>query len=208
MFLIKLKYLLTVVVLVGINPNGVANISSNTEIILDFPHPQVISVSIATSTDDFDVQGEVTRTSLWEIKSNNGVIVGFSGSSPYDNDENENPNIPRFFKQEVNARGELITGEYDYLQTRFGAAISNHDSTEKGNSNLWGGGNTPNSTPIALTESGLDSPYGYWGTIMPNDAGDFSLSLYSKGAVVGNVQSGTYTMEAVLNISTNEQLNP
>ena len=208
MFFIKLKHFLAAGILSSISLNSVANITGNDAIVLDFPHPQVMSVSTVTNTDDFDVQGEVTRTSFWEIKSNNGVVVGFSGSSPYDNDENENPNIPRFFKQEVNARGELITDEYDYLQTRFGAEISNHDSTEKGNSNLWGGGNTPNSTPTVLTESGLDSPYGYWGTIMPNDAGDFSLSLYSKGSVVGSVQSGTYAMEVVLNISTNEQLNP
>jgi hypothetical protein len=90
----------------------------------------------------------VARTTTWKIKSNNAVEIGFSGHSPVDDTspitefyvrfdpgnpdsyENIDPDIPLFYKQEVNARGELIAGEYDYLQTRFGVLITDHDSTE------------------------------------------------------------------------------
>ncbi|RUM79000.1 MAG: hypothetical protein DSZ16_09255, partial [Candidatus Thioglobus sp.] len=52
------------------------------------------------------------------------------------------------------------------------------------------------------------SPHGHWGSIMPSDQGDFSLTLYSKGSVVDSAQSGRYTMNVTLSVAANEQLNP
>jgi hypothetical protein len=92
-------------------------------------------VSIPTNTDTTTSSG-IIRTTRWAIKSNNAVEIGFSGNTPVDGNENINPNIPLFYKQEVNARGELLAGAYDYLKTNFGVMIADHDSTQKTETSL------------------------------------------------------------------------
>ena len=141
MFNIKFKYLLSVGALASFS-----SFADTSGIVLYFDHPQVLSVSIPNNVTATTFNG-VARTTTWKIKSNNAVEIGFSGHSPVDHTteytdvfdnrdslsyENIDPNIPLFYKQEVNARGELIAGEYDYLQTRFGVLITDHDSTEYG----------------------------------------------------------------------------
>jgi len=125
MFNIKFKYLLLVGALASFG-----SFADTAGIVLKFDHPQVLSVSIPTNTDT-SISSGIIRTTRWAIKSNNAVEIGFSGNTPVDGNENTNPNIPLFYKQEVNARGELVAGAYDYLKTNFGVMIANHDSTQK-----------------------------------------------------------------------------
>ncbi|WP_300429076.1 hypothetical protein, partial [Candidatus Thioglobus sp.] len=125
MFNIKFKYLLSVGALASFG-----SFADTAGIVLKFDHPQVLSVSIPTNTDTTTSSG-IIRTTRWAIKSNNAVEIGFSGNTPVDGNENTNPNIPLYYKQEVNARGELVAGAYDYLQTNFGVMIADHDSTQK-----------------------------------------------------------------------------
>ena len=125
MFNIKFKYLLSVGALASFS-----SFADTAGIVLKFDHPQVLSVSIPTNTDTTTSSG-IIRTTRWAIKSNNAVEIGFSGNTPVDGNENLNPNIPLFYKQEVNARGELVAGAYDYLKTNFGVMIADHDSTQK-----------------------------------------------------------------------------
>ena len=125
MFNIKFKYLLSVGALASFS-----SFADTAGIVLKFDHPQVLSVSIPTNTDTTTSSG-IIRTTRWAIKSNNAVEIGFSGNTPVDGNENLNPNIPLFYKQEVNARGELLAGAYDYLKTNFGVMIADHDSTQK-----------------------------------------------------------------------------
>ena len=125
MFNIKFKYLFSVGALASFG-----SFADTAGIVLKFDHPQVLSVSIPTNADTTTSSG-IIRTTRWAVKSNNAVEIGFSGNTPVDGNENLNPNIPLFYKQEVNARGELVAGAYDYLKTNFGVMIADHDSTQK-----------------------------------------------------------------------------
>lgn len=190
---------------------GLASVASNgifadvEQVTLNSKHLQTLIVELASNNDDLE-KDNIIRTTTWSIKSNNAVSISFFGSSPEDN---EIVDIPRFYKQEIDAKDNYIPGRYDYLDTKFGIIIENYDSVETKKSNTWGGGSEPTGTPELLTDKlNSLSPNGYWGSIMPNDNGDFILSLYSKGSVVDSAQSGRYTMKVTLNVSANEQLNP
>ena len=176
------------------------------QVTLNSQHLQTLVVELASSDDDLSMTNTVVRATTWKITSNNAITIDFSGASPEDNEIVE---IPRFYKQEVDAKNNYITGQYDYLETLFGIKIDNIDSTATMNGNIWGGGSSALNTPELLTEKLNDlSPHGHWGSIMPSDQGDFSLTLYSKGSVVDSAQSGRYTMNVTLIVSANEQLNP
>jgi len=176
------------------------------QVTLNSQHLQTLVVELASSNDDLSMTNTVVRTTTWKITSNNAITIDFSGTSPEDNEIVE---IPRFYKQEVDAKNNYITGQYDYLETLFGIKIDNIDSTATMNGNIWGGGSSALNTPELLTEKLNDlSPNDYWGSIMPSDQGDFSLTLYSKGSVVDSAQSGRYTMNVTLSVAANEQLNP
>ena len=211
MFNIKFKYLLSVGALASFG-----SFADTAGIVLKFDHPQVMSVSLFSSSDYLNThQSGIKNTSSWRIKSNNGINIGFTGVSP---EGNGIVDFPRFHKQKVNARGELILGQYSYLETTFGVSIINYDSIERGvtqevSSDLWystwGGGIGTTGTPELLTDtSNTLSPNGYWGAIMPNDEGEFLMSLYSEGLASANTQSGNYTVSVILNLTADEQINP
>ena len=211
MFNIKFKYLLSVGALASFG-----SFADTAGIVLKFDHPQVMSVSLFSSSDYLNTyQSGIKNTSSWRIKSNNGINIGFTGVSP---EGNGIVDFPRFHKQKVNARGELIPGQYSYLETTFGVTIINYDSIERGVTqevssdlwySIWGGGIGTTGTPELLTDtSNTLSPNGYWGTIMPNDEGEFLMSLYSEGLASANTQSGNYTVSVMLNLTADEQINP
>ena len=176
------------------------------QVTLNSQHLQTLVVELASSSDDLSMTNTVVRTTTWKITSNNAITIDFSGASPEDSEIVE---IPRFYKQEVDAKNNYITGQYDYLETLFGIKIDNVDSTATMNGNIWGGGSSPFKAPELLTDKLHSlSPHGHWGSIMPSDQGDFSLTLYSKGSVVDSAQSGRYTMNVTLSVTANEQLNP
>jgi hypothetical protein len=207
-----LKYIMASVKLQKIFLAGLISVISSAsfadveQVTLNSQHLQTLVVELASSDDDLSVTNTVVRATTWKITSNNAVTIDFSGASPEDNEIVE---IPRFYKQEVDAKNNYITGQYDYLETLFGIKIDNIDSTATMNGNIWGGGSSALNTPELLTEKLNDlSPHGHWGSIMPSDQGDFILTLYSKGSVVDSAQSGRYTMNVTLIVSANEQLNP
>ena len=211
MFNIKFKYLLSVGALASFG-----SFADTAGIMLKFDQPQVMSVSLFSSSDYLNTyQSGIKNTSSWRIKSNNGINIGFTGVSP---EGNGIVDFPRFYKQKVNARGELILGQYSYLETTFGVTIINYDSIERGVTrevssdlwySIWGGGIGTTGTPELLTDtSNTLSPNGYWGTIMPNDEGEFLMSLYSEGLASANTQSGNYTVSVMLNLTADEQINP
>ena len=179
------------------------------QVTLNSQHLQTLVVELASSDDDLSMTNTVVRATTWKITSNNAITIDFSGASPEDNEIVE---IPRFYKQEVDAKNNYITGQYDYLETLFGIKIDNIDSTARTPfiaDNTWEGGSSALGSPELLTDKlHYLSPHGHWGSIMPSDQGDFSLTLYSKGSVVDSAQSGRYTMNVTLIVSANEQLNP
>lgn len=211
MFNIKFKYLLSAGALASFS-----SFAGTAGIVLKFDHPQVMSVSLLSSSDYLNTyQSGINHKSSWKIKSNNGVNIGFSGASP---EGNGIVDFPRFYKQETNARGELIPNQYSYLETNFGVTIINYDSIERGVTredtsdlwySIWGGGIGTTGTPELLADaSNTLSPNGYWGAIMPNDQGEFLMSLYAEGVASANSQSGNYTMSVILNLTADEQINP
>jgi len=184
------------------------------QVTLNSQHLQTLVVELASSNDDLSMTNTVVRATTWKITSNNAITIDFSGASPYDGAPEDNVivEIPRFYKQEVDAKNNYITGQYDYLKTMFGIKIDNIDSTARTPfiaDNTWQGGSSALGSPELLTDKlNYLSPHGHWGSIMPSDQGDFSLTLYSKGSVVDSAQSGRYTMNVTLIVSANEQLNP
>jgi len=177
-------------------------------------HLQTITVE-PPSDNDYLTSDSITRNTTWVVKSNNAVTIDFSGTSPEDD---VITNIPRFYKQKVNAKNQLITNQYDYLDTKFGAMLVNIDSIEKGSISLtqsaikystWGGGLSPNtSSELLIDKTNALSPNGYWGAIMPSDTNDCILTLYSKGTGDVTSQSGIYTLYLILNVTAREILNP
>ena len=190
--------------------NGSFAVGLDEVMVLAADHAQSITIELPINYDSLSSDDSLMRNTVWTIKSNNAVTIDFSGASP---EGSEATNIPRFYKQKVNAKNQLITEKYDYLDTRFGANLDNIDSTERGSTSFgtstWGGGDNPNaSSELLIDKTNSLSPNGYWGAIMPSDANDFSLTLYSKGAGNVSTQSGIYTLYLSLHVTAEEVLNP
>jgi len=190
--------------------NGSFAVGLDEAMVLAADHAQSITIETPSNYDSLSSDDSVMRNTVWTIKSNNAVTIDFSGTSP---EGDEVTNIPRFYKQKVNAKNQLITEKYDYLDTKFGAILTNIDSTERGSTSFgkstWGEGDRPNaSSELLIDKTNSLSPNGYWGAIMPSDANDFSLTLYSKGTGNVSTQSGIYTLYLSLHVTAEEVLNP
>ena len=190
--------------------NGSFAVGLDEVMVLAADHAQSITIEPPINYDSLSSDDSLMRNTVWTIKSNNAVTIDFSGSSP---EGSEATNIPRFYKQKVDAKDRLIYEKYDYLDTRFGANLDNIDSTERGSTSFgrstWGGGDSPNtSSELLIDKTNSLSPNGYWGAIMPSDANDFSLTLYSKGTGNVSTQSGIYTLYLSLHVTAEEVLNP
>ncbi len=204
MALVKLQKLL-LAGLISVTSSG--SFADSEQITLNSQHLQTLTVELASSDNDLSMINTILKTTTWKIRSNNAITIDFSGVSPEES-EREISEIPRFYKQDVDAKDNYIVGQYDYLDTKFGIKIANFDSTATMRGDIWGGGSLPSGSPELLTEQSNNlSPNGYWGPIMPSDTGDFNLTLYSKGSVVDSAQSGRYTMNVTLHVAANEQLN-
>jgi hypothetical protein len=145
-----------------------ASLADVEQVTLNSQHLQTLVVELASSSDDLSMTNTVVRTTTWKITSNNAITIDFSGASPEDNEIVE---IPRFYKQEVDAKNNYITGQYDYLETLFGIKIDNIDSTARTPfiaDNTWEGGSSALGSPELLTDKlHYLSPHGHWGSIMP-----------------------------------------
>ena len=204
MALVKLQKLL-LAGLISVTSSG--SFADSEQITLNSQHLQTLTVELASSDNDLSMINTILKTTTWKIRSNNAITIDFSGVSPEES-EREISEIPRFYKQDVDAKDNYIVGQYDYLDTKFGITIDNFDSTATMRGDIWEGGSLTSGSPELLTEKSNNlSPNGYWGSIMPNDTGDFNLTLYSKGSVIDSAQSGRYTMNVTLHIAANEQLN-
>lgn len=159
-------------------------------------HPQWLSIEPPTIETDLKT-GEILRTSTWKIKSNNAVKIRVTGQSP---ESSETTNIPRFYKQKIDAKNQTVSNNYFYLTTSFGAKLANMNNPTNSYSS-WLGGETPMGTPTeAINDLGVS-----WGAIMPDINSDsFDFTLYSKGIGTVNHQSGTYTLIVNLNVTAEE----
>jgi hypothetical protein len=171
-----------------------------------FDHPQSIAISNATNTLNAS-SGDVTTTT-WRITSNNAVELGFSGTSK--SATGDTVNQPIFTKQEVDARGGVLT-TYDHLVTTYGIEITGSSSIETGDANTkWGSSETATGTPsdlVAAKETGT-SATAMFKAIMPSDTGEFDVILSSKGVGdTSSTQSGNYTAIVTTTLTASEKLN-
>jgi len=160
--------------------------------IMKFDHPQ--SIAISDAGDNLTGNTTSIANTKWVITSNNAVKLQFSGSSK--DADGGNVAEPIFYKQEVDARGD-VTGKYDHLTTTYGIKISDAASIETANANVqWGSGSGADSTPANLvsTADTAVTAQNFFKAIMPNDAGNFTLDLYAQGTGnASSTQSGDYT---------------
>ena len=165
-------------------------------------NPQTLAISddgspVTASIDvPFSGSGGSEVVSIeWIVISNGGFDISFLAASQDD------PNNPRFSKDDVDAPGQNV-----YLETIFGVVISGAGiSTE--NNTYWGGPDE-NAAATAPTGTGAnlvkvynaataapDSPDESIGVIIPGDTtGTATVTLYAKGIFTGETQPGSYTL--------------
>ena len=195
----------SVATLISVNTLAVTADVADT-VIVEFNHPQSIAVSQPNNNMGTG-SGEVSSTK-WTITSNNAVKLQFTGTSLAADGTTQQ--VPEFAKQEVNARGELISSAYDHLTTTFGIKLENQGSVQTGDTNTtWGNSIQPSGTPSLLVGAGATGASESFKAIMPNDNGTFDLTLYSQGiGDTSTTQSGNYQVTVVTTLVADEKLNP
>ena len=214
------NYLLTAAISAALL-NSTSVLAAETDsVVIGTDHPQTISVSAPASTFE-QASGTVSNTA-WTITSNNAVGLNFTGTSPSATVAGAQ-DYPQFYKREVDADGNLLTGEYDHLTTLFGAVLSGvqsiaNQTTESGGTPTtaeltWEGGTTPTGEPNELVAAldaavdGVDGPDKKFGSVMPRDSdGTFTITLTSKGTGdVATTQSGDYKISVTLTVTGEEK---
>lgn len=169
-------------------------------------NPQVLAISddgspLTASIDvPFSGDGGSEVVSIeWIVISNGGFDISFGAAFQDD------PNNPRFSKEDIDAPEQNV-----YLETMFGIVISGAGiSTE--NNTYWGGSDET-AAATALTETGANlvkvynyavaapgSPDESIGIIIPGDTtGTATVTLYAKGIFTGETQPGSYTLAVSL----------
>ncbi|MCS5551196.1 MAG: hypothetical protein NZ811_06730 [Gammaproteobacteria bacterium] len=185
------------------------NINEDDEITLGFNQPQSLSVSSPNNEVNRAADGTINRT--WQIVSNNAVAVRFTGKSP--NATGTSTDAPTFYKAEVDANGDKIASgddyQYDHLVTTYGVEIANQHSVA-GTSGAWKGGSTPAGEPqhLVTARNTDNSPGKHFDSIMPNDNGQFKMTLSAKGVGdVATTQSGDYQVTIVASFIAEEKGN-
>lgn len=204
--------LLAASIAVLFNANSFAASDQSKVLEVTFSHPQSIAINDATTTSTASASantgGSGTQTS-WKVTSNNAVKIKFTGASK--DTSGGDITTPVLAKQEVDAKNSFITGQYDQLTTEYGVVVSGSSSTEK-DTVSWGGGSTPaaanKGTPGNLVSSGgQDGPTETFGAIMPDDNGEFTYTLYTKGTGdSSSTQSGNYKATITTTITAEEKL--
>ena len=209
----QLKFLTLISLLPLLSSTSVFGIVQDA-VVIEFKHPQTIAVDMPQNTLG-SASGSVAAT-IWTITSNNAVGINFTGNSPTADSGTTRLTYPVFSKQEVDASGTEITDRYDHLVTTYGIFIDGTDSianeSTRGDAAIktYQGGIVPTASPTQLVEATTiaGSPFSHYGAIMPSDAGQFQMTLYSKG--IGNqdtTQSGVYSTTVTAVITAEEQLN-
>jgi len=174
------------------NPNGPASVSGS-----------------ITTTTGYTEKGIVDVG--WQVTSNNGFDVSFSGSSV--TDTNQANSFPLFTKQDVDATGALVANSFDHLDTAFCVVISAHESIE--GTATWGGTSVDPSGDkehlvLALDQDSAtaNSPDETIGCVMTDDAlSTATVTLYAEGTTATGAQSGNYTATVTCTVTPNEQEN-
>jgi len=188
------------------------NINEDDEITISFNHPQSLAVSAPNNEANRAAGGVINKT--WHIVSNNAVGVRFSGRAP--NEVGVEKDVPNFYKAEVDASGKLIdnadaTGyNYDHLVTTYAVDIANEGSTSNKSTIFGTSATAPAETPINLVTArdGTTGPGMHFGSIMPNDDGNFTMTLSAKGVGdVATTQSGDYQVTIVASFIAEEKGN-
>ena len=190
------------------------NINEDDEITISFNHPQSLAVSAPNNEANRAAGGVINKT--WHIVSNNAVGVRFSGRAP--NEVGVEKDVPNFYKIEVDASGNrILAGEnghtetkYDHLVTTYAVDIANEGSTSNNNTIFGASATAPAETPINLVTArdGDKGPGVHFGSIMPNDDGNFTMTLSAKGVGdVATTQSGDYQVTIVASFIAEEKGN-
>ena len=210
-----------------VDENGVStntNIDESDNVTLSFNHPQSLAVSAPNNVTERASGGIINRT--WQVVSNNAVTVKMTGKSK--TDAGVADATPVFYKQEVDANGDVITDRFDTLVTTYGVTVVDAGSQSDGASATWGSGASAadvdggvndgtksqstdyasvlTGTPALLVATGGASDLnGTLGTIMPKDNGQFALRLSAQGiGDVATTQSGDYQVTIVATFMANE----
>lgn len=175
--------------------------------------PQTLSVSIG----EIGVDGTGASKGVFLVTSNGWVDYTFSGS--YMDADGDSIKAPYFYKQEVNAKGELIPSRFDVLDTKLGVNITNADLLKAVNSgsskpNYWQyHSGSPMGTPedFILPLSDSNSPIGTIGAFSPAIDGntpelDSKINVYAIHKANPNSQSGQYKLNVTLNVTAHERL--
>jgi len=220
--------------LAAVDENGALTnvlIDESDNITLSFNHPQSLAISAPNNVTERASGGIINRT--WQVVSNNAVTVKMTGKSKTATGVADSS--PVFYKQEVDANGDVIIDRFDTLVTTYGVTVVDAGSQSSGASAIWGGGAVLDTADIATTSTGVDaglnattdyksvltgSPAllvatggatdlnGTLGTIMPQDNGRFALRLSAKGiGDVATTQSGDYQVTIVASFMADEQGN-
>ena len=178
-------------------------LAADDSVTINVSHQQ--SISVSNPSDTSGNAGNV-MSATWTVSSNNGFDIAFSGSSH--DETGSTVNHPNFDKQDVDAAGNVLAGQYDVLDTRWGVVISGAESTETGTQ--WGGAANPTANDAGQGGDGLvgSGPDTAIGTIMTGDTtGTADVSLYVRGtATDGSVPSGNYSTTVTLTVSADEQV--
>lgn len=176
--------------------------------------PQTLSVELGS--DDLVINGG--SAGLYNVYSNGWVDFEFEGNSY--SETGQVVELPYFYKQEVDAKGNLINNRFDILGTRLGVAIEDADllyalnvnSTHK---NYWqyqsaSAMGTPEN--FIVNKSDIKSPGGKIGPFSPNIDGLYNADNYAKVYVYAQhdanptSQSGEYKLNVTLTVTAHERL--
>lgn len=210
-----------------VDENGVStnpNIDESDVVTLSFNHPQSLAVSAPNNVTERASGGIINRT--WQVVSNNAVTVKMTGKSK--TDAGTANATPVFYKQEVDANGDVIADRFDTLVTTYGVTVVDAGSQSDGAAAIWGSGASASDVDGGVNDGTLATTTDYdsvltgtpadlvntadgtglnktLGTIMPKDNGQFALRLSAQGiGDVATTQSGDYQVTIVASFMANE----
>ncbi len=163
------------------------------------------TISVDSPADPATAAAGSAINVAWTVNSNNAFKYAFTGTSK--DDAGKELTFPQFIKQDVDANGKVVDGNYDVLGTTFGVALNDYESVQT--SDTWGNGNAADGKAEALVAdtSNAGSPYGTMGRVMTGDeSGKATINLFSKGIADPADQSGIYNSEVMLTVTAEEQL--
>jgi hypothetical protein len=175
--------------------------------------PQTLSVAIGET--GYDGTGASKGTFL--VNSNGWVDYTFAGYSM--NNDGDREEVPYFYKQEVNAKGELIPNRFDVLDTKLGVNITNADLLNAINSgsskpNYWQyHSGSPMGAPadLILPLGYSESPSATIGAFSPAIGGltpesESKINIYAIHSANPTSQSGKYRLDLTLTVIAHERL--